>query len=303
MGEGRDAGARGIRVTAEATHPPGADRSPVERLRTALREGGVREVVARIARRLVPRRSEAPRRYPYPCAPLPRPVSSVSLPEVVTAWLPQTPPSPPLDLSLRAVATVLERCRTDPAMWGLLGAEGVSERQVGETLYALVRWLRPRTIVEVGSYNGATTICLAAACAENRHGHVHALEPFALHADLTERHLGNAGVAAWCTVHRTPSTDIPALRRLGTFDLVFLDADHAYEATRRDFDAFSAQLAPDGVIVMHDCVKFMDVRRVIHEIVERGAFDCLTLATGDGDGIAILRRRRAGSAAARSPGA
>ena len=39
-----------------------------------------------------------------------------------------------------------------------------------------------------------------------------------------------------------------------TFDLVFIDGDHHHSQVKRDVDNALRRLAPDGTIVMHDCL-------------------------------------------------
>jgi predicted O-methyltransferase YrrM len=51
------------------------------------------------------------------------------------------------------------------------------------------------------------------------------------------------------------ATSLDAARRLAgeTFDLVFLDADHSYAATRADIAAWRGRVAPGGILCGHDC--------------------------------------------------
>ncbi len=50
-----------------------------------------------------------------------------------------------------------------------------------------------------------------------------------------------------------PSIEAAALLRDGGFDLVFIDADHSYEAVRDDIAAWKAKVATAGILCGHDC--------------------------------------------------
>ena len=57
--------------------------------------------------------------------------------------------------------------------WDDMGVEA----EVAEFLYALVRVLKPRVVVESGTGRGYASLALAAALAENGEGVLHTLEP------------------------------------------------------------------------------------------------------------------------------
>lgn len=253
-------------------------------------EEGMTGVFRRVRHRLSPPKT-VPKQYRYPHAPRPRPMSTVSLPRFATEWIGGVALDPPLDLNLSAIAEVLKRARTDPEAWGLLGQEGISEPQVGETLYAVTRWTRPKSIIEVGGYSGVSSLCLALACLENDQGHVHVMEPVARHRELIRRHLEAAGMSSWITIHNFDSAAAARIESLPESELIFLDADHSYDATARDIKAFGQKLTPSSMLILHDSVKFLDVRRVVAEVVASGQFDVLTVATADGDGLSLMRLR------------
>lgn len=61
----------------------------------------------------------------------------------------------------------------------------------------------------------------------------------------------------------------------GTYDFIFIDADHSYEAVKADFEMFSPLLAKNGVIGLHDVcsqdfevIKFWKELQQTHETIE-----------------------------------
>lgn len=49
------------------------------------------------------------------------------------------------------------------------------------------------------------------------------------------------------------SRDAAALIADGSFDLLFIDADHSYDAVREDVAAWRSKVSPGGILCGHDC--------------------------------------------------
>jgi len=54
--------------------------------------------------------------------------------------------------------------------------------------------------------------------------------------------------------------------------LLFIDGDHRYESTRRDFELWSRFVVEGGYIAFHDVDTWPGVTRYYHELVEQGGF-------------------------------
>jgi protein-L-isoaspartate O-methyltransferase len=115
------------------------------------------------------------------------------------------------------------------------------------TLVKIALCLKPKRVLEVGSYRGYTTRLLAehtppdtkivAFDREPRHGEAYRDTPLAA---KIERRIGTVCPEAF-------AMDSP-----GTYDFIFLDADHTYEAVKYDTEVLLPLLAPNGVFVWHD---------------------------------------------------
>jgi predicted O-methyltransferase YrrM len=115
------------------------------------------------------------------------------------------------------------------------------------TLAKIAVSVKPRRVLEVGSYRGYTTRLLAEHTAPDarivafdrdpRHGEAYRDTPLAA---KIERRIGEVDSAAF-------SADAP-----GSFDLIFLDADHAYAAVKHDTEVLLPLLAPGGIFLWHD---------------------------------------------------
>ena len=114
-------------------------------------------------------------------------------------------------------------------------------------LAKIAKCLRPQNVLEVGSHRGHTTKLLAehtppqtrvvALDRDPRHGAAYRDSPL---TGKIERRIGEVSVEAF-------AADNP-----GSYDLIFLDADHTYSAVRRDTELLLPLLAPSGIFVWHD---------------------------------------------------
>lgn len=154
---------------------------------------------------------------------------------------------------------------------------------------------KPHRVLEVGSYRGHTTKVLAEHLSANasivafdrdpRHGE--AYRDLAI-AKKIERRIG-------CVSEDAFKMDPPK-----SYDLIFLDADHTYEAVKNDTGVLMPLLAPEGVFVWHDYANWgrfsgkNGVPEALHELAE-----CLPLAAVGGSWLAMHMpdwTSRAGSA-------
>ena len=132
----------------------------------------------------------------------------------------------------------------------------------GHCLYGLARALRPTNIVEIGTARGRSACIFALACAENRHGRVHAIDPHkptswsdqesdsGTLSFLRDR-LRQYDLERYCRIMATTSEDA-ASGWTEPVDLLFIDGDHSYAGVRRDFDLFRPWLSPDALVCFHD---------------------------------------------------
>jgi len=145
------------------------------------------------------------------------------------------------------------------------------------------------TVLEIGSYLGRSTCFLALGVKHTGRPAVVALDHFAGSAEhqagashesaiLVEegttynqflRNLERAGMAPHVRPVRAASLKAAAgwhepLR------LLFIDGDHAYEATRSDFAAWSPHLEESGLIAFHDVEVWPGVTQFYKELIGHG---------------------------------
>lgn len=114
----------------------------------------------------------------------------------------------------------------------------------GAFLQMLSKLLRPRRILEIGTFTGYATICLAQGLADE--GCLHTIEIDEEKGDIIERYIRAAGLESKVQLHFGPAADIiPRLDE--TWDMVFIDADKPAYGTY--FDLLIDRMLPGGIIL------------------------------------------------------
>jgi predicted O-methyltransferase YrrM len=126
----------------------------------------------------------------------------------------------------------------------------------GKLLSILARILGARSILEIGTLGGYSTIWLARGLSAG--GRVVTLEADPKHAEVARANLARAGLAAVVSVREGKALDtLPAIAReiaadgLGPFDLVFIDAD---KENIPDYFTWALQLSRPGTLIVVDNV-------------------------------------------------
>lgn len=122
--------------------------------------------------------------------------------------------------------------------------EMLSGHLQGRFLAMLGHLVRPRIVVEIGTYTGYSALCLAEGLAPG--GMLHTIDIDLQLQEMVQRYIGLAGMQDRITTHLGPALEvIPTLP--GPFDLVFIDADKPnYPAY---FDAVVERVRPGGLII------------------------------------------------------
>jgi caffeoyl-CoA O-methyltransferase len=114
----------------------------------------------------------------------------------------------------------------------------------GRFLAFLVFTLRARRVLEIGTFTGYSSICMASALPPE--GRIVTLDVNAETTEIARRYATEAGVADRIDYRLGPAKDIlPTLE--GPFDLVFIDADK--EGYVDYYEATLPKLAEDGLMI------------------------------------------------------
>ena len=151
---------------------------------------------------------------------------------------------------LAATDDVLETVHDDSVAAGLPDI-AVSAVQ-GKLLHLLARAVGARTVLEVGTLGGYSTVWLARALPSG--GRLVTLEVDAHHADVARANVAAAGLADLVEVRVGPALEtLPKLasEAVGPFDLVFVDADKENNAA---YVELALGLSHPGTVIVVDNV-------------------------------------------------
>ena len=187
----------------------------------------------------------------------------------------------------------------DPVLTRLNQCRGLgSTEQDYLILYAVVRAIQAKRIVEIGTHRGASGICMLRAAIDNGYTpQLWTIDPFpADHVrDTAVAAFSDAGLTDQVAVIQGISDDVvPGLfAQIGNVDLVFVDGDHAEAAVRSDFSLCREHAE---WIIFHDA-GWASVQKILAEVATAG-WTVLSFPTryleGDGHpvGIAVAHRSR-----------
>jgi MMP 1-O-methyltransferase len=166
---------------------------------------------------------------------------------------------------------------TDPLSTVLRDVPGWLTKNEADLLYSIVRdWPASGQCVELGSYQGRSTICSALAL-EARDRNTEQLLSIDTHTGSKEHQPGGLGfnastldangiintepllrnyltsfnVSHRVHIHVNDSRDA-ALRFSGEVRILYVDADHELDSVRQDVEAWRKHLSPAGCILLHD---------------------------------------------------
>jgi caffeoyl-CoA O-methyltransferase len=172
----------------------------------------------------------------------------------------------------------------------------------GRLLTALVAMLRPRSVLEIGTFTGYSALSMAEALPAD--GRIVTCDISEEHLAIARRHIAASPYAGVIEIRSGPALETIATLP-GPFDLVFIDADKtSYSAY---FEATLAKLAPDGVILVDNVLwsgRVLDPAIIDPDTAAIKAFNDQVLADDRvevvmltvRDGVSLIRRRRAGRA-------
>jgi len=179
--------------------------------------------------------------------------------------------------------------------------QGWLARDEAELLYNLAKGTRiGGRVVELGSYCGRSSIVLAAAVLATAVAPVVCVDTFrgspehqlgAVCFDpatlingaidtypIFQRNLEHAGLQSLVKAMRMSTLDA-ALYFVDPIELLFIDADHSYQAVRADLVAWKPKVVEGGLIVLHDFGTWSGVTRAAADLLDEDYDFCAQAGT------------------------
>jgi len=163
-------------------------------------------------------------------------------------------------------------------------------RKDGEFLQFLVKAIRAKSVLEIGTSHGFSAIWMGLAL-EETDGRLTTLEIDRTRHDLARRHVTEAGLAERVTlIHGDAHARVITLT--GPFDFVFLDADKEGQV---DYfhKLYPRMLAPGGILAVHNAIRQAAAMRNYLDLVRTHPdFDTVTVSATMDDGFCLSYRHR-----------
>ena len=131
-----------------------------------------------------------------------------------------------------------------------IACKSLESPKYGQLLFRLVNYFRPRTILELGTSLGVTTLYLALPSSGTR---VVTIEGAAKVADIARGNFVQMGVENVAVVVRNIDGCLEdVVEGLGVLDFVYIDANHTRESVLRYFDICAKGFTGRSVVVLDD---------------------------------------------------
>lgn len=187
--------------------------------------------------------------------------------------------------------------------------------EVGRLLHAWVRCIRPKIVIETGSFIGYSALWIARALEENGTGHLHSFDLFESRGDyispvigapadsleIARAHIERASLSHRVTFHKgDSSTNIAAYFKDKNLraDMAFIDGDHTVQGCAKDWNAIAPLLSPGATVFVHDTIAcdanhWLGPQALLETLSthDPSEYQWVNLPTADRLGMAIIQKR------------
>ncbi len=125
--------------------------------------------------------------------------------------------------------------------------DGSVECEVGEFLYSMVRILKPRYVLETGTYKGISSSYIAQGLKDNQTGFLNTLEIEQQHIDTSKQLWNSLDLIKWINSYKINSREFEPKYN---YELMFLDSEPPFRFS--ELVKFYSFLTEGGYVFIHD---------------------------------------------------
>jgi len=158
-----------------------------------------------------------------------------------------------------------------------------SEPEVGQFLAALIKMHKVQTVLEVGVFEGKTSLPIIEALPKD--GLYHGIDVEDLRTVFSKRKdIVNDFILG-------SSLDILPTLNHSHYDLIFVDSMHYWDHIMPEFKFVEPLLAKGGIIAYHDSIHIVDVDRLM-KYAKSWGYSIVTINTPEDRGLTLLQRTK-----------
>jgi predicted O-methyltransferase YrrM len=174
-----------------------------------------------------------------------------------------------------------------PELWSMIDSM-TAEVEVLEFIGTLVTTIKPKLVVETGSFLGVSTEWIAKGLERNGFGKVISCEFDTVVYEKAKERIEASPLKKWIDLRNESSLE---MKVDGRIDLLFSDSDMEIRAA--EVKRFLPQMNPNGVILMHDASSHLEVvRAAALKLEAEGLISVVLLPTPRGLVVAQPRAGR-----------
>jgi predicted O-methyltransferase YrrM len=175
----------------------------------------------------------------------------------------------------------------NPEQWKMLDPMS-SETEVIDFLRSLVTTVKPRLVVETGTFRGLSTVAIAEGMKQNGFGRVVTIEYDPKVYAAAKQRFQEGGFADWIECRNQSSLEATVD---GTIDILFSDSHQPIREA--EIRRFLPQINENGLILVHDSSSYLRiVREAMLRMEREGLLSVLLLPTPRGLAMAQKRNGR-----------
>ena len=175
----------------------------------------------------------------------------------------------------------------EPQRWSMIDSM-TAEVEVLEFIATLVTTIKPKLVVETGSFLGVSTEWIARGLERNGEGRVISCEYDPVVFAKAKEKIEPSPLKNWIELRNESSLE---MKVDGTIDLLFSDSDMPIR--EQEVKRFLPQMNPNGVILMHDASSHLKtVREAALKMEREGLISVVLLPTPRGSQLTMSNRSR-----------
>ena len=157
-----------------------------------------------------------------------------------------------------------------PQRWSMIDGK-TPELETLEFLFAVVRLLKPRLVVETGTWHGYSAIAIASALRQNGFGKLITFETDTETCAIAQRRLAQENLTQFVDV-RNETSVVGSVN--GPIDLLLLDSELPDRIS--EFEYFRPQLSGSAIVIFHDTSTIRSVARdCVQDLVTKRLLACV----------------------------